>query len=295
MIDLQCHTIASDGDLSAEELIEFAICKKLTAIAITDHDSLDSLKRAIDYSRTKSIEVIPGVELSCDDPLFDYDKIDVIGLFIDFNNKKLINLIIHINNKREDNKKQTIKKLRSLGYNIKYEDIKKTVKGTFGRPHIAKYLIKKYPDKFSSVRDVFDKLLRKGKAGFIQTSDRVSIKDAIKIIKGAGGISILAHPGIYPKGRSVKLIDYFIDNGGDGIETYYPYHIICPNLKIDEKGNRKLINFYKKIVKSRKILESGGNDHHDKYRHTLGEIKVPEKILENLKKRISNKRGVRGL
>jgi len=286
MIDLQNHTIASDGENTPEELVDLAIKHKLSAIAITDHDSIDSVKKAIEYSKGKNIEIIPGIELSCDDPLFNYDKIDVLGLFVDFNNKELIDLIEHINNKREENKKQIIEKLNGFGYEIEYEDVKKTVKGTFGRPHIAKYLLKKYPDKFTSVRDVFDKLIGTGKKAFIETNFRVSIKDANKIIKGSGGISILAHPGIYPREDSIKLIDYFIDNEGEGIETYYPYHIICPELNLDEKGNEDLINFYKGIVKSKNILESGGNDHHGKYRFTLGKVKIPEKVLENLRNKI---------
>ena len=285
-VDLQCHTIASDGELTAEELVDLAIEKKLSAIAITDHDSLGSVKKAIQYSKGKKIEVIPAIELSCDDPFSEYEKIDIIGLFIDFNNKELIGLIKHINGKREENKKQVIEKLKNFGYGIFYKDVKKTVKGTFGRPHIAKYLLKKYPEEFKSVRDVFDKLIGKGKKAFIETHDRVSIKDAIKIIKNAGGVAIFAHPGIYTREYSIKIIDYFIDNYGDGIETYYPYHIICQELKIDKKGNEKLIDFYKSIAKSKKIFESGGNDHHGNYRFTLGEVKIPKKVLENIRKRL---------
>ncbi len=286
MIDLQNHTIASDGELTPEELVDLAIKKKLSAIAITDHDSIGSVKRAIEYSKGKNIEIVPGVELSCDDPLFNYDKIDVLGLLINPDNKKLNNLLEHIKNKREENKKRIIEKLNGLGYEIEYEDVKKTVKGTFGRPHIAKYLLKKYPDKFASVSDVFDKLIGHGKKAYLDTKGRVSIKDGIKAIREAGGVAILAHPGVYPKEDSVKLIDYFIENGGGGIETYYPYHIIRPELKIDERGNQEMINFYKKIAKSKNLLESVGNDHHGNYRFTLGAVQIPEKVLENLKKRI---------
>ena len=285
-IDLQNHTIASDGELTPKELVDLAMEKGLSAIAITDHDSLDSIKPALEYSKGKNIEIIPGIELSCDDSLLDYDKIDVLGLFIDPKNKRLVNLVKKINERREENKKRVIRKLKGFGYEIDYEDVKKTVKGTFGRPHIAKYLLKKYHSEFKSVADVFDKLIGTGKKAFIKTNDRVSIKDGIKIIHEAGGISILAHPGVYPKDNSVKIIDYFIKNGGDGIETYYPYHIICPQLDIDGKGNRKLVDFYRKIAKSKKILESGGNDHHGNYRFTLGIVEVPYSVLENLKNRI---------
>ena len=173
--------------------------------------------------------------------------------------------------------------MKSLCYGIEYDDVKKSVEGTFVTPHIARYLVKKYPEKFSSVRDVFDKLLSKGKKAFIKTHDRVSIKDAITVIRQASGVSILAHPGVYPREHSIRLIDYFIENHGDGIETYYPYHIIFPELNIDNNGNQKMIDFYKRIARSRKILESGGNDHHDKQRFTFGEVKIPDKVLRTLK------------
>jgi len=286
MIDLQNHTVASDGELIPEQLVDLAIEKKLSAIAITDHDSIASLKPAIKYSKDKNIEIIPGVELSCDDPLFNYDKIDVLGLFVDYNNKELNDLIEHIKNRREENKKLIIEKIKNLGYRIEYKDVKKTVKGTFGRPHIAKYLLKKYPDKFTSVRDVFDKLIGRGKPAYLDTKGRVSIKDGVKIIKEAGGVAILAHPGVYPREDSIKIIDYFIDNAGDGIETYYPYHIIYPELKLDKKGNEELIGFYRNIARTKKILESGGNDHHGNYRFTLGKVEIPDKVLENLKNKI---------
>ncbi len=286
MIDLQNHTVASDGENTPEQLVSLAVEKKLSAIAITDHDSVASLSLAIECSKNRNIEVVPGIELSCDDPLFGYDKIDVLGILIDFKSRELNKLIEHIKNKREENKKRIIKKLNALGYDIGYEDVKKTVSGSFGRPHIAKYLLKKYPNEFSSVSDVFDKLIGRGKKAYLDTKGRVSIKGGIKAIKAAGGVAILAHPGVYPKEDSVKIIDYFIANGGDGIETYYPYHVICPQLKLGKKGNEKLIEFYRSIARAKKILESGGNDHHGNYRATMGEVKIPESVLENLKKRI---------
>ena len=285
-IDLHCHTIASDGELSPEELVNLAIERGLTAIAITDHDSLGSLKKAIDYSKDKNIEVVSGVEISCADSLYNLDKIDVLGLLVDYNNRNLISIIEHINKKRDENKKQIIKKLNNLGFKIDFDEVKKTAKGTFGRPHIAKFLLKRYPEKFASIRDVFDKYIGAGKEAFIKPEEFVPISDAIHIIKKSGGLAILAHPGIYPRKNSVKMINFFIENGGDGIETYYPYHTICPELNLDEKGNIKMINFYKSIAKSENILESGGGDFHGNYRPTLGILDISDSVLENLKKRI---------
>ena len=195
-------------------------------------------------------------------------------------------IIKHINDKRDENKRKIINKLEKMGYEINYDDVKKDVKGTFGRPHIAKYLLKKYPSQFSSVRDVFNKLIGVGQEAFIETKDRVSIPDGVEAIHDAGGLAILPHPGIYKRQDSLKLIDYFVENKGDGIETYYPYHIICPEYNLDLKGNEDMINYYKKIASNKRILQSGGNDHHGNYRSTMGVIKIPIEILEKMKKRL---------
>jgi hypothetical protein len=285
-IDLHCHTLASDGELSAEELIDLAVKKNLKAIAITDHDSLGSLKKAIDYSKGRNIKVVPGVEISCDDPLFNHDKIDVLGLFVDYNNKSLVNLTEQINKKRDLNKRKIIKKLNKLGFKIDFDEVKKTAKGTLGRPHIAKFLLRRYLKRFVSVKDVFDKYIGAGKPAFVKPEEFVPIKKAVKIINQSGGISILAHPGIYPKEDSIKLIDYFINNGGQGIETYYPYHLLYQDLNLDEKGNNGLIAYYKDIARSKNLLESGGCDYHGNYRPTLGRLNIPYRILENLRRRI---------
>jgi len=285
MIDLQCHTVASDGESTSEEIIDLALEKGLFAIAITDHDTLEGVFSALNHAKGKNIEVVSGIELSCDDSLFHYDKIDVLGLLVDPTNNELLEITAHINSQRIESKKSTIKKLNELGYDITFEKVKQIATGTMGRPHIAKCLLKRYPDKFSSVADVFDKLIGTGKPAFVETHDRVSFSKAISAIKAAGGVSILAHPGVYPREDSVKIIEEFIRCGGDGIETYYPYHIVCPQLGIDAKGNEQMIAFYQAIAKKHRLLESGGNDHHGNYRFTMGEVSIPDVVLDNLKQR----------
>ena len=109
------------------------------------------------------------------------------------------------------------------------------------------------------------------------------MKDAISIIKNAGGVPILAHPGVYKKKDSLELIGAFTKLGGRGIETYYPYHLICPDLKIGRKENNNLVKFYQKIAASHKLFESGGSDFHGTDRDTLGKIAVPDKVLLHLK------------
>jgi len=103
-IDLQCHTTASDGQLTPAELVNLAVKKKLKAIAITDHDTINGIDEALKAARGKNIEIVPGVEISCDDKWF----IDthILGLFIDYKNKALNSLLKKSQKYREQQKKE---------------------------------------------------------------------------------------------------------------------------------------------------------------------------------------------
>lgn len=285
-IDLQSHTTASDGEFSPQKIVDLAIKRNINALAITDHDTVDGVGPAIEYAKDKDIEIVPGIEISCSEIKHGFKKVDVLGLLIDYNKRSLFELTKRIKAARINQKREIIKKLNKLGFDISFEEVIKDVKWSFGRPHLAKVLLEKYPNEFTSIKDVFDRYIGENRPAYVERKDRVTLKDAIKIIKKSNGISILAHPGVFKKEDSIELIHIFMNLGGDGIETYYPYHIICPDLKIDKGGNKKMIDFYRKIAKSKKLLESGGNDFHGSYRDTMGEIFIPLKVLENLKARI---------
>jgi len=285
MIDLHCHTVASDGELTPVELIDLALSKDLSAIAITDHDTVASVSTALDYASDKSIEIVSGVELSCAVPVPGIDSIDVQGLFIDHTNENLHALILQNNQQRERNKREVISKLRDLGYEITYDEVRITAQGTFGRPHIVRYILSKNPDTFSSYEEVSDALFKKGRPAYVQMEEKISIINAISTIHAANGIAILAHPGLYDMDQIASIIDIFIKNSGDGIETYYPYYIINPGLNLDQQANNELVDHFHRTAISKKVLESGGNDYHGAFRPILGLIKVPDSVLENLKSR----------
>lgn len=137
-IDLQCHTTASDGALTPTELVKLAFKKKLKAIAITDHDSVDGIDEALKVAKGKNIEITPGVEISCDDPKFV--DTHVLGLLINHKNKTLNSLLKKSQKYREQQKRDIIKKFKKLGFNISYREVNALAKGEIGRPHIAKVI-----------------------------------------------------------------------------------------------------------------------------------------------------------
>ena len=278
-IDLQTHTTASDGKLTPTELVKIAIKKKLRAIAITDHDSVNGIDEAIRAAKGK-IEVIPGVEISCDDPGF----IDthILSLFIDYRHKSITSLLKKAQKYREQQKKDIIKKFQGLGFRITYGEIRKLAKGEIGRPHIAKVILKNNRDKVSSFDEVFDKYLSVGKLAYVERRNKISVKEAIKAIHKAGGLVFISHPGVYDNFDIYKFIDYFLKNGGDGIETYYEYE--TSRYHTGKKAKNAIIKKFRKIVKGRNILETGGSDFHGRPDQVLGKLKVPYSVLERLKK-----------
>ena len=278
-IDLQTHTTASDGKLTPTELVNLAIKNKLSAIAITDHDSVNGIDEALKAAKGKDIEIVSGVEISCDDK--GYVDTHILGLFINHKNKILNSLLKKAQKYREEQKKDIINKFQKLGFKIIYSEVRNLAKGEIGRPHIAKVILKNNPDKISSFDEVFDKYLAVGKLAYVERRNKISVKDAIKAIHAANGLVFISHPGVYDNFDVDKFIDYFLKSGGDGIETYYSYE--TSRYHSGKDVNNKIVGKFKKIVKGKNILETGGSDFHGRPDQILGKLKVPYSVLEKLK------------
>ena len=278
-IDLQTHTTASDGILSPKQLVDLAIKKGMKAIAITDHDTIAGISEAINHALDKNIEIVPGVEISCREEEFK-PTIDVIGLFINYKNKELNNFLERFRNERINEKKEMIKKLNNLGYEITFNELIEESGDSIGRPTIARILIRKYPEKFSSIEDVFSQLIGDGKKAFVSRK-KSSMEEAINIIKTAGGIPILAHPGRYFN-NALKIIEKFVLLKGAGIEIDYPYEKL---LKLDFD----LRPIFKKIAIEKGLFVSGGSDFHDFERGVeIGESGIDEAEFLKLKQYFKN-------
>lgn len=276
MIDLHIHSTASDGKLTPKQIIDFAIKKEIPAISITDHDTISGLQEAIDYAKEKNFEFIPGIEISANLPEVEEHTLHIVGLYIDFTNEKLIQLCECMEKAREKQKKKIIKNLNNLGYEITFEELKKESNGgVYGRPHIARILLKKYPQKFNVLQDVFDKLLTPRTKTYVP-QEKPLLEEAIKIIHNAGGIAIIAHPGY--NHNQEKLLSEFIRFGGDGIEVQESYSRITKREDIIKK--------YHHIAKEKNLIISGGTDYHSsKNNFDIGDFGLTQEEFRNLKNR----------
>lgn len=244
MYDLHIHTIASDGILSPEEVIDTSINMGLSGIAITDHDTVASLKIAEDYLKDmkNNFKFIPGIELNTD---YKNSEVHILGYFIDYNNQPLLDKLIDLRNSRYKRAEKMIEKLRSMGFLIDFQMVKKlSGNDLIGRPHIAQALVDK--GYVFSVKEAFDKYISKGRPAYIPRY-KFSPNEAINLIKKAGGIAVLAHPGLIKNNLIVKEI---IEMGIEGIEVYYPEH---HPIQIDN---------YLKICEEKNLLITGGSDFH---------------------------------
>ncbi len=280
MIDLHAHTTASDGSLTFEELVAEAARGGLRALAITDHDNVQSARR---ITGREPLEVIPGIELSVFDHALGYEDVHVIGLFIDPENETLSSKLDSLG--RVEQKKATVAKLNELGYKITFDEVKAKSQGVVGRPHIAMALMEKYPQEFPKMVDVFNKLLGRGRPACIGRESGFGLGEAISLIHAAGGLAILCHPFIYPYDPE-KLAREFKALGGDGIEVYYDYAANRPSVPTTGEENARLVSRAKAIAAGLGLLESGGSDFHGKGKRgyqRLGLFGAPDGVLDALR------------
>ena len=281
-IDLHTHTTASDGIYRPRELITLARKQGLSVIAVTDHDAIKGIPEAIGAGKKGHIEVIPGVELTVDDDMHKVFDIHILGLFIDYKNKKLENLLAEGEKARIQQKANTIKKLQELGYKITFSEVKKYAKGSMGRPHIAAVLLKNHPELFSK-ENIFAKLLGNGKAAYCGREMKISLKEAIATIHRAKGIASLAHPLLYGK-EWEKVVEAFGHEQGDAVEAYYPYGHTETFKKLTKRDADARMKQVFSLASLHNLLLTGGSDFHGDYGEVvLGSAHYPESEFHRVK------------
>lgn len=266
--DLHVHTNNSDGIYSYKEVIDLSIRRGLNGIAITDHDNIDGLDGAINYSQTfKSFEIIPGIELSS---VFQGKEVHILGYYINYKDKSIIDITKEIKDSRVLRGYKIIEKLNNLGLNITIEEVKLLAReGFIGRPHIARSLINK--GYVNNITEAFDMYLKIGAPAYVSRY-KISIHEIIQLINKIGGISVLAHPGLI---NNKDIVDYCISKGINGIECIYPMHDI------------NQVNYFLNIAKNNKLIATGGSDFHgDRSKEIiLGKYYVGQKIINQMKER----------
>lgn len=218
MVDLHSHTTASDGTFKPSESVVRAKEKGLRALGITDHDTVAGVKEALQAGEQWGIEIVPGIEVSTVDQGQD---IHVLGYYINIEDEVFLERLEMLRNTRNRRNEMIIHNLNQLGISISLEEVSQKRmmdEGNIGRPHIAEVLIDK--GIVSSMEEAFQEYL--GKTGKAFTNPpRISPEEAILYIKQAGGVPVLAHPGLY---QNDQLAERLVKAGLEGIEVYHTDH-----------------------------------------------------------------------
>ncbi|HOS69822.1 MAG TPA: PHP domain-containing protein [Sedimentibacter sp.] len=270
--DLHIHTTASDGLLSPEKVVRWASAKRLTAIGITDHDTVKGISPAMKASSKYGVEIVPGIELST---IFEEEEIHVLGYFIDYNSQWLADTLKKIQNSRYERAGKIVGKLNDLGIDITLEQVKGIADdAAMGRPHIARAMIDK--GYISNIREAFNEYIGKDRPAYVERY-KLTCKEAIDMIKNLGGISVLAHPGLINNKDNIGKI---IDLGIDGIEVYHSKH--------DDETVRNILA----VAHSRNLLITGGSDCHGMKLNNepiLGNYSIDYKYVQMLKEALNKK------
>ncbi|MBQ7136491.1 MAG: PHP domain-containing protein [Bacilli bacterium] len=269
--DLHVHSSYSDGNMSVDEIKEYAKTKGLSVIAITDHDNLES---RYDIERLNDdILLLIGVELST---YHNGENVHILGYF---NNNKIIteevvNYLNELKVNREHRIYEIIAKLKDF-YNIiiEYKDIEKFADGALGRVHVAKAISEKYG---CTIDEAFDRYIGNSAKAYVQTTN-FATKDAIDFLHRNNGIAVMAHPGHIKKNN----IEEIVKLGVDGIEVYYPDH------------NSDDVSKYLETANKYNLLITGGSDFHGiNIRADLGTSTINDSDIINLLDKLSIKKGL---
>jgi len=247
-VDLHIHTSASDGTKSPENIVDMAIENKLSVIAVTDHDTTASVPAALSYTENKDISVIPGIEISTS---FAGQSIHILGLGINHTNEQFQKVLEKIQHGRNMRNPRIIQLLNIAGLDLTLQDALDCAGGKIlGRLHIAQAMLNK--GYVQSIDHAFKRFLTKGTIAYVERY-RPDPDEATSLIKDAGGVPVLAHPGLM-KFDNISTLKSHIKRlknmGIEGIETHYPTH------------SPELFSSLSEIAEELNLLETGGSDYH---------------------------------
>lgn len=283
-IDLHIHSTASDGSFTPLEILALAQKTGLKAIALTDHDSIEGSKIVLQKRVCGPVKVMTGVEISAEPPdIFDIPgSFHILGYGFRVDHPQLNLSLTKQQNARKNRNPRIIDLLNELGIEISLEEvIEQSPTAQIGRPHIAKVLVKKNIAK--SINDAFDTYIGNGKPAYID-KPRIEAAKAIDLIRSAGGISVLAHPGLLELTDNHEFDLLFAklkSMGLKGVEVYFPTHTA------EETA------FFANLAKKHALLITGGTDFHGAINPDIkmgtgrDDLSIPYVLYETLENEIN--------
>lgn len=248
-VDLHAHTTASDGSLSPRALVRKAVAHGVRVLAVTDHDSIAGLAEAFEEAaRHPGFTIVPGLEINCEvdgGPGARAAEIHVLGYYADAEAPWFQAFLAEQRAERVARVRRIADRLAELGMPIEPAEVFALAKeGVPGRPHVAQVMVQRGYVK--SVREAFDRYLRLNGPASVPRK-RLTPEAAVGVIRRAGGVPVLAHPGL--AGRD-DLIPGLVRAGLLGIEAYYAEHSASQTAA------------YLELCRRFDLVATGGSDYH---------------------------------
>lgn len=265
--DLHLHTFFSDGTYSPEELAGHAAAQSLSAVALTDHDSVEGCPRMAAACAALGIEFIPGAELTAE---LDGKEFHILGYWMDIQSPPLLERLAEFQQARRQRIVEMVERLNRRGVVLSAEQVFELSNCSApGRPHVARALVA--AGCCSSYDDAFDRYLKKGRPGWVPKA-AMPAEPTIALIHAAGGVAVLAHPGLY---RSDEMIPRLAAAGLDGIECWHTRHSVTSS------------ESYARVAERLGLAATGGSDCHGmaKGEPLIGRIRLPYDRVTALKSR----------
>jgi predicted metal-dependent phosphoesterase TrpH len=262
--DLHLHTQFSDGTFTPEELVLNAQNKGLACIALTDHDTVEGCVRAAAACAKVGMQFIVGTELTAEHQDIE---VHILGYLLDLQNQALLDGIAKFQTVRQSRIYKMAEKLNQLGIPLKPESVFELANcRSPGRPHVARALVKE--KLVGTLDEAFDLYLKKGRPAWVPKA-KMSALEAIELIHQAGGLAVMAHPGL---NRSDEIIPALVLAGMDGIECFHTKH------------STAMSEHYLEIADFHHLLITGGSDCHgfSKNKPLIGTVKLPYTHVERL-------------
>lgn len=274
-VDLHSHSTASDGSEKPAALVEQALEVGLTALALTDHDTLDGIADASTAAATAGLELIPGTELSLE---YDQGGMHLVVLWLDSGRGPLQDHLEELRKGRNHRNELMADRLTELGMPVTVEEIlEEGGAGSIGRPHIAAVMMRK--GYVETIEEAFELWLTSGKPAYVERP-RLTPEEAIRLARESGAVPIVAHPhtlGINRAHEMADLLTRLIAAGLVGLEAF------CASYRRHEREG------YADLARRFGLIPSGGSDYHGTYKPGLslgtgyGDLVVPDAVVDELR------------
>jgi len=270
--DLHLHTHFSDGTFTPEELVERACSSGLSAIALTDHDTMEGCARAASACAAAGLEFVPGTELTAE---YKNVEVHILGYFLDGTNERLLHEIAQCQSVRQERIHEMVRRLNQKRIPLDAGRVFAIANCRApGRPHVARALVEE--GYCTDLDQAFERFLKRGKPAWVPKR-RIEAADAIELIHQAGGLAVMAHPAL---NRTDEIIPPIVKAGLDGIECFHTKH------------STTAVERYLELADRYKLLVTGGSDCHgmSKGKPLIGTIKLPSQHVDMLREAAARRR-----